>query len=498
MRNDREKSDRLVVPQTPPNNATELAAEVVEGSERTKGNSPEGHDDRTQRRTYASDGIERVRQVARRDRKQQFTALLHHVYDVERLRAAYLALKRDAAAGIDGETWRQYGEALEANLQHLAARIKRGAFRASPVRRAYIPKADGRQRPLGVPTLEDKIVQRAVVEVLNAIYEADFLGFSYGFRPKRSPHQALDALTVGIETKKVNWVLDADIRGFFDTLNHEWLIRFLEHRVADRRVVRLIQKWLRAGVLEDGQRTRSEVGTVQGGSISPLLANIYLHYVFDLWAQRWRRTQARGDVVVVRFADDFVVGFEHGEEAERFLTALRERFARFGLTLHPDKTRLIEFGRHADRNRRGRGDGKPDTFNFLGFTHSCGKTRNGRFAVWRQTMRQRWHAKLREVRLVLRRRVHESIPEQGAYLRSVLLGHARYYGVPRNGPSLTAFRSALGRVWHATLRRRSQTARVTWARVARLTERWLPRPHICHPYPDQRLASITQGGSRMR
>lgn len=498
MTHDREQSDRLVVPKKPPNNAAEPAAEAVEGSERTKGNSPDSHDARTQGRMQASDGVERVRQAARKDRKQRFTALLHHVSHVDRLRAAYLALKRDAAAGIDGETWRHYGEALEANLQHLAARVKRGAFRASPVRRAYIPKADGRQRPLGVPTLEDKIVQRAVVEVLNAIYEQDFLGFSYGFRPKRSPHHALDALTVGIETRRVNWVLDADIRGFFDTLNHEWLIRFVEHRVADQRVVRLIQKWLSAGVLEDGQRTRSDVGTVQGGSISPLLANVYLHYVFDLWVQRWRRTQARGDVVVVRFADDFVVGFEHREEAERFLTELRDRFAQFGLTLHPDKTRLIEFGRYADRNRRGRGDGKPETFNFLGFTHQCGKTRRGRFAVWRQTMRQRWQAKLREVCLVLRRRLHEPIPEQGAYLRSVLLGHARYYGVPRNGPSLMAFRSAIGRIWHATLRRRSQTARVTWARLARLKGRWLPIPHICHPYPDQRLASFTQGRSRMR
>jgi RNA-directed DNA polymerase len=498
MTNDREKSDRLVVPRKPPNNAAEPAAEVVEGSERTKGNPPDGHDDRTQRRMQSSDGIERVRQAAKRDRKQRFTALLHHVYDIDRLRAAYFALKRDAAAGIDGETWEQYGENVERNLHDLAARLQRGAFRASPVRRAYIPKADGRQRPLGVPTLEDKIVQRAVVGVLNAIYESDFLGFSYGFRPGRSPHHALDALTVGIETKRVNWVLDADIRGFFDTLNHEWLIRFLEHRVADQRVVRLIQKWLRAGVLEDGQRRRSEVGTVQGGSISPLLANIYLHYVFDLWVQRWRRTQARGDLVVVRFADDFVVGFEHREDAERFLTELRERFARFGLTLHPDKTRLIEFGRYADRTRRGRGDGKPATFNFLGFTHSCGKTRKGRFAVWRQTMRQRWQAKLREVRLVLRRRLHEAIPEQGAYLRSVLLGHVRYYGVPRNGPNLMAFRRALGRAWRAVLSRRSQTARVPWARIARLSERWLPVPHICHPYPSQRLAWLTQGGSRMR
>jgi group II intron reverse transcriptase/maturase len=498
MTNERRKSDSSVVPMKSPNKAGPPAAEAVEGSGLAKGNSPERHDDRTQRRMQSSDGIERVRQAARKERKQRFTALLHHVYDVDRLHAAYLALKRDAAAGIDGETWRHYGESREANLRDLAARVKRGAFRASPVRRAYIPKTDGRLRPLGVPTLEDKILQRAVVEVLSAIYEQDFLGFSYGFRPKRSPHHALDALTVGIETKKVNWVLDADIRAFFDTLNHEWLIRFLEHRVADQRVVRLIQKWLRAGVLEDGQRTRSEVGTVQGGSISPLLANIYLHYVFDLWVQRWRRTQARGDRVVVRFADDFVVGFEHREEAERFLADLQERFVRFGLTLHPDKTRLIEFGRYADQNRRGRGDGKPETFNFLGFTHSCGKTRKGRFAVLRQTMRRRWQAKLQEVKAELRRRLHDPIPDQGQYLRSVLGGHTRSYGVPRNGPSLQAFRSALTRLWQTALMRRSQTAFVSRTRLTRLARRWLPVPHICHPYPNQRLAFVTQGRSRMR
>jgi RNA-directed DNA polymerase len=492
------QSDSLVVPAKSPNKAAEPAAEAMEGSGLAKGNAPEGHVDRTQRRVVAADGLERVRQAAQRDRKQRFTALLHHVYDVERLRAAYNALKRDAAAGIDGETWRHYGEALEENLRDLAARVKRGAFRASPVRRVYIPKADGRQRPLGVPTLEDKIVQRAVVEVLNAIYEPAFLGFSYGFRPGRSPHHALDALCVGIETRKVNWVLDADIRGFFDTIDHGWLIRFLEHRVADRRVVRLIQKWLSAGVLEDGQRMRSEVGTVQGGSISPLLANLYLHYVFDLWVHRWRQTQTRGDVVVVRFADDFVVAFEHREEAERFLAELRERFTRFGLALHPDKTRLIEFGRCADRQRRGRGDGKPETFNFLGFTHSCGKTRKGRFTVLRQTMRRKWQTKLHEVSAELRRRLHAPIPDQGAYLRSVLLGHARYYGVPRNAPSVMAFHHALARVWRTALMRRSQATFVSWERMARLRARWLPIPHICHPYPSQRLAFATHGKSRMR
>ena len=498
MMDDRGKSDSLVVPVKSPNKAAEPAAEAREGSGLAKGNSRDSHIDRTQGRTESVDGLERVRQAAKRDGDQRFTALLHHVYDIERLRRAYFALTRDAAAGVDGTTWRQYGEALEAHLQDLADRLKRGAFRAHPVRRVYIPKTDGRQRPLGVPTLEDKIVQRAVVEVLNAIYEPAFLGFSYGFRPGRSPHHALDALAVGIETRGVNWVLDADIQGFFDTLNHEWLIRFIEHRIADRRVVRLIEKWLRAGVLEEGQRTVSAVGTVQGGSISPLLANLYLHYVFDLWVQRWRRRPNTGDVVVVRFADDFVVGFEHREDAERFLAELRARVARFGLTLHPDKTRLIEFGRTADRTRRGRGDGKPDSFNFLGFTHTCSKTRKGQFTVLRTTMRRRWQAKLQEVTTELRRRLHAPIPEQGAYLRAVLTGHARYYGVPRNAPRLHAFRHALVGRWRAVLQRRSQTASVSWARMVRLSTRWLPIPHICHPYPNQRLAFVTQGKSRMR
>jgi group II intron reverse transcriptase/maturase len=402
--------------------------------------------------------------------------------------------KRDAAAGIDGETWRHYGEHLEENLTDLSARLKRGAYRAKPVRRAFIPKADGRQRPLGVPALEDKIVQRAAVEVLGAIYEQDFLGFSYGFRPGRSPHQALDALCVGITRKKVNWVLDADIRSFFDTLSQEWLIRFVEHCVADRRVVRLIQKWLRAGVLEDGKRTRSAVGTVQGGSISPLLANVYLHYVFDLWIQRWRRREAKGDVIVVRFADDFVVGFQHRHEAERFLSELRERFAKFGLELHPDKTRLIEFGRYAGRS----GGGKPPTFNFLGFTHSCGKTRKGYFTLLRQTMRTRWQAKLREVKAELKRRLHCPVPELGAYLRSVVMGHVNYYGVPMNGPAIGAFRKAIGWLWRCSLMRRSQTAFVPWNRMRRYIDRWLPPARVCHPYPLARFAVTTQGKSRMR
>ena len=498
MMDGRGKSDSAVVPGKLPNNAEEPAAEGVEGRGLAKGNSLEHTALRTQSRAGASSALERVRQAARRNRKERFTALLHHVYAIDQLRAAYFALPRHAAAGIDGETWRHYGESLEANLQELSGRLQRGAYRAKPVKRAYIPKADGRVRPLGVPTLEDKIVQRAVVAVLSAIYEADFLGFSYGFRPGRNPHHALDALTVGITTQKVNWVLDADIRGFFDTLDHGWLVRFLEHRVADQRVVRLIRKWLRAGVLEDGKRTHPETGTVQGGSISPLLANLYLHYVFDLWVQRWRQTQAHGDVVVVRYADDFVVGFEHRQDAEQFLAALRERLARFGLELHPAKTRLIEFGRFADPNRRGRGDGKPETFNFLGFTHSCAKTRAGRFTVLRQTMRVRWQAKLKDLKIELRRRLHLPVPEQGVYLRAVVRGHTQYYGVPNNGAALGAFRKAVGRLWWRALRRRSQQHHLPWHRMTRYIDRWLPPVRISHPYPFVRFGVVTQGRSRMR
>ena len=496
--NEPRKSDGPIVPLKSPNKAGQPAAEEMEGRGPAKGNLPQQNAPRTQRRESAPSALERVRLAAARDRKMRFTALLHHVYALPTLRAAYLNLKREAAAGVDGETWRHYGERLEENLRDLADRVKRGAYRAKPVRRVYIPKTDGRQRPLGVTALEDKLLQRATVEVLNAIYQTDFLGFSYGFRPGRSPHHALDALYTGLLTRKVNWVLDLDIRGFFDAIDHAWLVKFIEHRIADRRVVRLIQKWLNAGVLEEGTRTRSEVGTVQGGSISPLLANLYLHYVFDLWVQRWRKKQARGDVVVVRFADDFVVGFEHREEAEQFLAELRERFAKFGLTLHPDKTRLIEFGRFAAANRRGRGDGRPESFDFLGFTHSCGKTRKGKFTVLRQTVRTRWQAKLRAVKLELRRRLHESIPAVGAYLRSVVGGHVRYYGVPMNGSSIGAFRTAIGWLWWRALKRRSQTHHLSWERMGRYIDRWLPPARICHPYPLVRFGVVTRGRSRMR
>ncbi len=469
-----------------------LVAEGMEGRGLAKGNSREQTMLRTQGRDRMQNALTRIRQAAVRDRKLQFTALMHHVYNPDTLRDAYFGLKRDAAAGVDGMTWHRYGEDLEDNLRDLSGRLKRGAYRAKPVRRVLIPKPDGRQRPLGVTSLEDKIVQRAVVTVLNAIYETDFLGFSYGFRPGRNQHHALDALYVGQLTKKVNWVLDADIAGFFDSIDREWLVKFIEHRIADRRIVRLIKKWLNAGVLEDGQRTWSEKGTVQGGSISPLLANIFLHYVFDLWIQHWRKTQTNGDVIVVRFADDFVVGFQHRHEAERFLTDLRQRFAKFGLELHAGKTRLIEFGPFAANNRRRRDQGKPETFDFLGFTHICGKKRsNGMFTVIRQTMRKRLQAKLAEVKIELRRRLHDSVPEVGKWLRSVTTGHTRYYGVPMNNRAISLFRYRVIWLWFRSLRRRSHKTRVTWERMKRYVARWIPPARICHPYPLRRLGVIT-------
>lgn len=496
--NGREKSDRPVGAKNSPNKAPERAAEVGEQRGLAKGNPPERNADRTQRRPPAPSALERIREAATRDRKQRFTALMHHVVGIERLRAAYRAIRPQAAAGVDGETWKSYGEELEDNLQDLSERLKRGAYRAKPTKRAYIPKADGRQRPIGVPALEDKIVQRAVVAVLNAIYEVDFVGFSYGFRPGRRAHDALDALTTALKTRKVNWVLDADIRSFFDTLKHEWLVKFIEHRVADRRVVRLIQKWLNAGVLEDGERTVSEVGTVQGGSVSPLLANVYLHYVFDLWTIEWRKKRATGEVIVVRYADDFVVGFESQQDGVRFWNELRERFAKFGLELHAGKTDLIEFGRHASEHRSGRGEAAPKTFNFLGFTHCCGKTRSGQFQVIRRTMAQRLQAKVSEVRAKLIRRMHAPVPKQGAYLRAVVQGHVRYYGVPTNSRALNTFRFAVGRAWRRVLSRRSQRGRVELRRMERLYDRWLPSARICHPWPEQRFRVTTRGKSRMR
>lgn len=502
MMHEHGKSDGPVVPSKPSNKAdgnrldrvhpNRSAAERVEGRGPAKGNPHEGDTLRTQGRDGVQQALARVRQAARKDKTLRFTTLLHHIYNLDMLREAYFGLKRDAAPGVDGQTWQSYGRDLEANLQDLSSRLKRGAYRAKPARRAYIPKPDGRQRPLGVTTLEDKLVQRATTEVLNAVYETDFLGFSYGFRPGRSQHNALDALYTGLLTRKVNWVLDADIRGFFDAIDREWLMKFVEHRIGDRRVGRLIRKWLSAGVLEDGVRTHSQTGTVQGGSISPLLANIYLHYAFDLWVQQWRTRQARGDVIVVRYADDFIVGFQHRHEAEQFLTALRQRFAKFGLELHPDKTRLIEFGQFAAANRRKRGLGKPETFDFLGFTHICGTKRsNGRFTVLRQTMRKRLTAKLVEVKAALRRRMHDPVPEVGKWLGSVVAGHVRYYGVPTNDRALTRFRFRVGWLWHRAMCRRSQRGRITWQRMRRLIAQYLPMARICHPYPLRRLGVVT-------
>jgi RNA-directed DNA polymerase len=492
MTNEPGKSDRPTVPEKSPNNTGRPAAEGMEGSGLAKGNLPQQNASRTPSRGDAPSALERVRQAAAKDKKLRFTALLHHIYNLDTLRMAYFRLKKEAAPGVDGETWRHYGEQLEVNLQDLSERLKRGAYRAKPVRRVFIPKADGRQRPLGVTALEDKIVQRAAVEVLNAIYETDFLGFSYGFRPGRSQHQALDALYTGLLTRKVNWVLDLDIRNFFDGLSHEWLVKFIEHRIADRRVVRLVQKWLNAGVLEDGKRIRVEEGTPQGGSASPLLANVYLHYVFDLWVQAWRRKRAHGDVIVVRFADDVVVGFNSKADAEQFRVELDERMRKFQLELHPEKTRLLEFGPFAIQNRQRRGEGKPETFNFLGFTHICVKKRSNRmFTVLRQTIRKRLQTKLNEVKAELQRRMHQPIPEMGKWLQAVVRGHIRYYGVPLNQNALHIFRFQVGRLWHRALTRRSQNGRVLWDRMRRLITRWLPLPTVCHPYPLRRTGVVT-------
>lgn len=465
-------------------------AEVVEGRGLAEGNLRQRPMPRTQSRTGMPHELERIGAVARRDKQGRFTALMHHVYGLDALREAYHRLKRNAAAGVDGTTWRAYGEQLEGNLRNLSGRLKRGAYRAKPVRRTSIPKSDGGTRPLGVTTLEDKIAQRALVEVLNQIYEADFLGFSYGFRPGRGPHDALDALSVGIAKRRVNWVLDLDIRDFFSTIRHDWVVKFVEHRAADRRVVRLIRKWLRAGVLEDGQLVRSEVGTPQGAGISPLLANIYLHYVLDLWALAWRR-RAKGDVIVVRYADDVVVGFQYESEARRFWADLASRLAEFGLELHPAKTRLLEFGRFAGESRRRRGQGKPESFEFLGFTHVCGKSLRGKFVVLRRSSRKRVRRKLSELKVALRRRRHVPVPEVGQWLAMVLRGHYNYYGVPYNFAALHRFRYRVGRLWYSVLRRRSQKKRLNWDRMSRLVRLYLPLARITHPHPWERLCLST-------
>jgi group II intron reverse transcriptase/maturase len=434
-----------------------------------------------------SHALERVRHAARQRKKERFTTLLHHV-DTSLLRLAFYALKRGAAPGVDGITWRTYEADLEHRLDDLHDRVHRGAYRAQPSRRRYIPKSDGRQRPLAVAALEDKIVQRATLAVLNAIYEEDFLGFSYGFRPNRGQHDALDALSAGIISTKVNWILDADIRSFFDSVSHEWLIRFVEHRIGDARIIRLIRKWLKAGILEDGVVTVSETGTGQGSVISPLLANVYLHYVFDLWAERWRRREANGNMIIVRYADDLVVGFEHEADARRFWEAMRARLEEFSLSLHPEKTRLIEFGREAAARRARRGLGKPETFKFLGFTFICGRSRRGNFLLTRKSRRDRMRAKLKEIKEVLRQRMHQSIPEQGRWLGQVVSGYFAYHAVPTNYAALGAFRAHVLRLWLRTLRRRSQKAGLLWEAMQRIGDKWLPKPRILHPWPEARFA----------
>src|SRR5882762_9421801 len=487
MMHEREKSGSAIVAVKPTNKAERSAAELAEPRAEAKGNANQHSTDRAQKRATVSQGLERIRQVARQKKKDKFTTLLHHM-SADHLEQAFLELKEDAAAGVDGLKWQDYAADLERNLEDLHARVHRGAYRAQPSRRVYIPKPDGRQRPLAVAALEDKIVQRATVAVLNAIYEEDFFGFSYGFRPGRGAHDALDALAVGINSRRVNFILDADIRSFFDEVSKDWLIRFVEHRIGDKRSIRLIQKWLKAGILEDGIVAVSDKGTGQGAVISPLLANIYLHYALDLWAERWRKREATGDMIIVRYADDIIVGFEHEADARRFLDAMRERLGEFALTLHPDKTRLIELGRHAAANRERRGLGKPETFNFLGFTFICGKSRRGKFLLKRKTRRDRMRAKLQAIKQELRQRRHQPIPVQGKWLRQVVKGYFNYHAVPTNSRALAAFRFFVTELWQRSLRRRSQKDGTTWQQITQLAKDWLPKPDTLHPWPRIRFA----------
>jgi len=496
MMNGHEKSDPAIVAMKLTNKAEPsaersagepYAAESVEQRAGTKGNAGQQSTRRTQSRESVSQALERIRKVARERKKERFTALLHHI-NIDLLEEAFFELKANAAPGVDRLTWKDYEADLECNLEDLHGRVQRGAYRALPSRRVYIPKPDGRQRPLAVAALEDKIVQRAVAALLNAIYEEDFLGFSYGFRPGRGAHDAMDALCVGIHSKKVSYILDADIRSFFDEISWEWLVRFLEHRIGDRRIIRLIQKWLKAGILEDGVVSVSDKGTGQGSVISPLLANIYLHFALDLWAARWRRREATGDMIIVRYADDFIIGFQHESDAQRFLDEMRKRLGEFALSLHPEKTRLIEFGRFAAERRKRRGLGKPETFDFLGFSFICGKTRSGKFQIKRKTRRDRMRAKLREIKEAMRRRMHQPIPEQGKWLRQVVRGYFNYHAVPTNAHALAVFRHHVTDLWRRTLRRRSQKDRMTWERMTQLVSDWLPEPIILHPWPSDRFA----------
>jgi RNA-directed DNA polymerase len=493
-----EESDEVVVPVKRSNNEGLPSAETVEGRTSPKGNGGETAAVRTLRRDTASNGLIAVRRAARQSKSVRFTALLHHL-TIDLLKRSYRALTRDAAPGIDGVMWQAYGKNLEEKLKDLHDRVHRGCYRARPARRTYIPKADGSERPLSILCLEDKIVQQAVVLVLEAIYEEDFLGFSYGFRPGRGQHDALDALHAGIYRRQVNWVLDADIQGFFDAMPHSWIIRFLEHRIADKRILRLIAKWLKVGVVEDGRVTRSGCGAPQGAVISPILANVYLHYVFDLWVHRWRRNKASGDMIVIRYADDTIVGFEHEHEAQAFLDDLKERMGKFELTLHPDKTRLIRFGRHAAKQRERLGEGKPETFDFLGFTHFCTRSRRwGSFVIGRKTIKKRMLRRLQEVKTELRKRMHDPVAKTGTWVSQMLKGHLNYFAVSGNDPSLWWFFNEVRWRWLKSLKRRSQKAFLHWDEFIRLTDRFFPSIRILHPLPCHRFDARTRGRSPVR
>ncbi len=493
-----EKSDEVIGPMKQPNKEGSPSAEAVEGRTSPEGNGGETTAARTLRRDTASSGLDAVRRAARQSKSVRFTALLHHI-TVDLLTRSYLALERDSAPGFDGVTWQAYGENLEGKLTDLHDRIHKGSYRARPARRTYIAKADGSQRPLSILCLEDKVVQQAVATVLGAIYEEDFIGFSYGSRPGRGQHDALDALHAGILRKRVNWVLDADIRGFYDAMSHKWIIRFLEHRIADKRILRLIGKWLKVGIIEDGRVTRGQVGAPQGAVISPTLANVYLHYAYDLWVQRWRRTKATGDMIVVRFVDDTIVGFEHEHEAKAFLQDLHERLREFELALHPDKTRLIRFGRHAAEQRASLGEGKPETFDFLGFTHFCTRSRNwGTFVIGRKTIKKRMRAKLKAIKMELRKRMHDPIVKTGAWVKQMLQGHLNYFAVSGNHPSLWWFCNQVRRLWLQSLKRRSQKAYLSWERFVRLVDRFFPPIKVLHPLPLHRFDAKTRGKSPVR
>jgi RNA-directed DNA polymerase len=459
-------------------------AEVVEGRPVTKENIMESNTGLTQSGEKVSQGLQGVRERARKNKQERFTALLHHVTPAL-LRESFYGLKRKAAPGVDGITWKEYETGLEDRLEDLHGRVHRGGYRAMPSKRQWIPKDNGKQRPLGIAALEDKIVQQAVVTVLNVIYEEDFRGFSYGFRPGRGQHMALDALYVAIKRKRVNWILDLDLKSFFDNISHEKLVQLVEKRIADPRILRLIQKWLKAGVMEDGVWSETEAGTPQGAVISPLLSNVYLHYVLDQWTDQWRQA-ARGEITIVRYADDAILGFERQDEAERYLRELKEHLREFGLELNEDKTRLIRFGRFAALNRAERGEGKPEAFTFLGFQHICGNNRLGRFEVRRITDGKRRRRKLQELKQELLRKMHAPIAQVGEWLRSVLRGYYQYHAVPGNLSVLSRFRNQVARLWFRTLSQRSQR-RPTWAKLGPIFDHWLPIPHVVHAYPDVRF-----------